>query len=422
MKALGLIIQREYMARVKTKAFLLTTLLVPFAFALMVGLPSYIMTISNSDIKNIFVIDNTGLYADVFESSGEYHFEYLKPDDNKERGEMEALLEINADLSKSPNAVSFYSEKQQPPRELTGYINDRLTDAVRNQKIDDFTARSNIEPQVVTDLEQIVKSKDKVSVNTLRWDEDGKTSDTLGDLASGISMALTFFMFFFIMMYGSLVMQSVVEEKTNRIVEVLVSSVRPFDLMMGKIISVALTGLTQLIIWIGMGAVVLLAGLTLTGNTNLLELISSTLPGLTSINWVQVIICFILYFIGGYLMFASLFAMFGSAANDSQEAQQFMMPVTMLLLISFYTGYAAARNPEGTMAFWFSIIPFTSPIVMMVRTPFEVPVWQLLLSIGLLFATSILMIRLSSKIYRVGILMYGKKVSFVEIFKWLRYK
>lgn len=438
MKPLGLIIQREYVARVKTKAFLLTTILVPIAFIFMAGLPAIIMNMSDSDIKKVFVIDNTGLYANLFESSDTYEFIHITANENAEKGAMDALLEINGDLSKNPSAASFYSEKQQPPRELTTYINDVLTEAVRNAKIAEFTAASNIEPQVVTDLQQLLKTKNKIHVNTLRWSEDGKTTDTLGDFASGIGMALTFVMFFFITMYGSLVMQSVVEEKSNRIIEVIISSAKPFDLMMGKIISVALTGLTQLVIWIGVGSIIAtIVGFSFMGNANVLSSpenqqamtalnsspdLALAFNGIASINWIQVVVCFILYFIGGYLMFASLFAMFGSAANDSQEAQQFIMPVTILLLVSFYTGYAAARNPEGSMAFWTSIIPFTSPVVMMVRTPFEVPIWELLLSLTLLYTTAILMIKLSSKIYRVGILMYGKKASFGEIFKWIRYK
>jgi ABC-2 type transport system permease protein len=243
-------------------------------------------------------------------------------------------------------------------------------------------------------------------------------------------------MFFFIMMYGQLVVQSVVEEKTNRIVEVVISSVRPFDLMMGKIVGVGLVGILQLAVWLFIGGIAIFFGqLYFGGALSSLdaqqtmsmvqsnpEMMEGVKGMLFNINWVQIGVCLLLYFVGGYLLFASLYAMFGSAANDSQEAQQLMMPLTIILLLAFYTGFAAANNPEGKMAFWCSLIPFTSPVVMMVRAPYEIPVWELLVSIVLLFVAAMLMVKLAAKIYRVGILMYGKKVTFSEMFKWLKYK
>lgn len=436
MKALKLIIHREYTSRVKTKAFILTTILTPFLFIAVIALPALLSSMNESSIKTVFVIDNTGLYANLFEPSDTYQF--VPIDNSTSQGKMDALLQIDGNLSENPAAVTFLSEQQQPPRDLIRYINDVLTDAIRAKKIENFTAESNLEPQIVVNLQNILKSKDQIQIRTMRWDTEGKSADTLGEVASVAGMAFTFCMFFFIMMYGSMVMQSVVEEKTNRIIEVIISSVKPFDLMMGKIIGVALTGLTQLMIWLGVGIVAML-GISIfmgiqTPDMNSADMqqmmsmmnnnpeIASGLAGLFSINWFQVVVCFILYFIGGYLLFASLFAMFGSAANDSQEAQQFITPVMVILMVAFYTGFAAASNPEGSIAFWCSLIPFTSPIVMMVRTPFEIPIWELALSIVLLYATSILMVKLAAKIYRTGILMYGKKVSFKELFKWLSYK
>lgn len=439
MKALKLIIQREFLSRVKTKAFILTTLLTPFLFAAVVALPTILMMVSdNDDIKKVYIIDKTGMYFDMFESSKSFEFIKLSETDNRQNGAATALLEINGDLNKDPKAVTFYSEKQQPPRELTAYINDVLTEAVRDKKIENFTIQNQIEPQVVASLQEILKSKDRIHISTIRWDETGSEKETLGEVASIAGMALTFCMFFFIMMYGSMVMQSVVEEKSNRIVEVIISSVKPFDLMMGKIIGVGLVGLLQLVVWLIVGGGAMIAVQMIFGlDANMVSSIESQqtmsmlqnnpelasgLSGLMSINWIQVFACLILYFIGGYLLFASLFAMFGSGANDSQEAQQLIMPVMIILMLAFYTGFAAARNPEGAMAFWCSLIPFTSPVVMMVRAPFEIPIWELIVSVVVLFITAILMIQLAAKIYRVGILMYGKKVSFAEMFKWLRYK
>lgn len=442
MSAIGLIIHREFFSRVKTKAFILTTLLTPFLFLAVSTIPAILMMVSsNDDISKVYVLDRTGMYSSLFESSDKYEFVILsdKPE-NKTEEKTTAFLEITEDLNKNPKAATFFSEKQQPPRELTAYINDKLTDAVRSKKVDEFTTKSNIEPQVVADLQQLLKSKDRIHVSTIRLDETGKETETLGEVATIAAMALVFCMFFFIMMYGQMVVQSVVEEKTNRIIEVIVSSVRPFDLMMGKIVGVGLVGLLQLVIWlfIGGGAIIGLQlyfgadmAASMASNMDTTQAMAmlqdnpefaSTLSGLFSINWIQVAIALLLYFVGGYLLFASLYAMFGSAANDSQEAQQLMMPLTIIQLLAFYVGFAAARNPEGAMSFWCSLIPFTSPIVMMVRAPFEIPIWELALSVVLLFVTAILMVKLAAKIYRVGILMYGKKVTIAEMFKWLKYK
>lgn len=440
MRALKLIIHREFMSRVNTKAFILTTLLTPFLFVAVVALPTILMILSdNDDIKKVYVIDRTNLYHNLFESSKTYEFVNLSDGESKPEEKGTALLEISGDLSLNPAAVTFFSEKQQPPRELTSYINDILTEAVRNQKIEAFTKDNEIDPQIVADLQGILKSKDRIQVSSVRWDETGQEKETLGELASIAGMALTFCMFFFILMYGSMVMQSVVEEKSNRIIEVVISSVKPFDLMMGKVIGVGLVGLFQLVVWIVIAGGVLMGAQMLFGTSvdvnSVMEAqqgamaalqnnpdFTASLAEIASINWAQVAICLVLYFIGGYVLYASIFAMFGSGANDSQEASQLIMPVTILLMVAFYAGFAAARNPEGAMAFWCSIIPFTSPVVMMVRAPFEIPLWELALSVVLLFVTAVLTVKLAAKIYRVGILMYGKKVTFAEMFKWLNYK
>lgn len=445
MKALALIIEREYTSRVKTKAFLVTTILVPILMLVCTGLPAFLMSLNSSDISKVYVIDETGLYTNLLDSIDGVKFEYV-PDGNfeKQANESYATLIIQSDLTKNPNAVTFYSEKQKPPREIMSYINTTLSKAVKNKQVTDFSQESNIAPEAVAQLQQIFNSKDAVKVSTIRLGEDGQEKDTLGEVAMFVGMAFTFVMFFFIMSYGSMVMQSVIEEKSNRIVEVIVSSVRPFDLMMGKIIGVGLTGITQLLVWVVLFGVALGAGSFIFGAGEIASITSSNpmtdantqelvqaigdsamggmMATLLAINWVQVFVCFILYFIGGYLIFASLFAMFGSAANDAQEAQQFTMPVLVILMLAFYCGFASTNNPEGSMAFWASMIPFTSPVVMMVRTPFEIPLWELASSLLLLFATAILMVKLAGKIYRTGILMTGKKVSFLEMFKWLNYK
>ncbi len=432
MRALQLIIHREYTSRVRTKAFILTTILVPIFLVIISALPVYLSTFSDNDIETIYIVDNTGMYGNLFESSGKYQFEQIKTGSFDRKGESYALLQLDGDPSGMDVSATFFSEKQQPPRELTQYINNVLSDAIRNKKMQAFVASANIGEQTVDSIQQILKSKSDISLSTMRWTEDGQASDTVGYAASLVGIVFTIFTYFFIMMYGSMVMQSVVEEKSNRIVEVIISSVKPFDLMMGKIIGIALTGVTQLLIWLAVAIVGLAAAamfgaqdsLTSGEMTQLMnnEQMSGLLNGIMGINWPQVFFCFILYLAGGYLIFASLYAMFGSAAGDSQEAQQMVFPVTMILLGTFYAGLYAANNPESMATFWLSIIPLTSPVVMMVRTPFEVPLWHIALSLVLLYATAILLVKLSGKIYRTGILMYGKKVSIKEMFRWFSYK
>lgn len=446
MKALGLIISREYLSRVKTKSFLLTTILVPFFMAICMFLPSYLMTLNSTDISKVYVIDQSGLYTNLLDSIDGVKFEYVANKNfEKKAEEVSATLIISDDLTKDSKAATFYSEKQKPPTEIVSYINKTLSQSVKNKNIENYSKSINISTESIDELQKIISAKDAIKITSIRLGEDGQEKDTLGEVARIIGMLFTFLMFFFIMGYGGMVMQSVIEEKSNRIVEVIVSSVKPFDLMMGKIIGVGLTGITQLMVWLviaglGIGGLSLFVGIDLmaamqsnnammVGDTQQLmdamggsAILADMMKTIIAINWIQVGIAFILYFIGGYLLYASVYAMFGSAANDAQEAQQLTMPVMIVLLLAFYAGFASANNPEGTMAFWMSLIPFTSPVVMMVRTPFEIPIWELAVSLVVLFLTAFLMVKLAGKIYRTGILMTGKKVGFLEIFKWLNYK
>ncbi len=233
-------------------------------------------------------------------------------------------------------------------------------------------------------------------------------------------------------------MQGVLEEKTNRIVEVMVSSVKPFQLMMGKIIGIGLVGLTQFFLWAilvfiinaiagaafiipQMNPDIINADLTVSLSTPQISRTSEILLLLSSVNFLEIGFYFIIFFIGGYMMYASLFAAIGSMVNSQEDTQQFMLPITILILFAFYAGFYSITNPNGPLAFWTSMIPFSSPIVMMVRIPFDIPLWQKLASVAILFSTVFLMVKLSAKIYRTGILMYGKKPSMKEIWKWLRY-
>lgn len=254
-------------------------------------------------------------------------------------------------------------------------------------------------------------------------------------------MVATLLIYMFIFIYGSMVMNGVVEEKSNRIVEIIVSSVKPFQLMMGKIVGIALVGLTQVALWVILVSVlsgVLGASIGLSDPTAILEsqtAMMATSPAanmdsemmaglqlLQSFNWGQIILWFVLFFLGGYLLYASIFAAIGGAIDNNDDAQQFTLPVTIPVIFALYIGIYGAMNPDGPMVLWCSFIPFFSPIVMMVRLPFGVPGWQLALSFGLLVLTFLLIVKIAAKIYRTGILMYGKKVTYKDLWKWLKYK
>ena len=435
MSKIKLIITREYLNRVTKKSFLVMTILTPFIFIALGAVPALLAQIKDTDTKTIAVIDRTGKYADLFESNETYAFisgeapntsalEYY----NTQNGSVYGVLMITGDLLKTPGAMTFYSEKTANIG-LKKAIVTPLEEFLQDEKIDSYD---------IAGLKQIVENLDiELDLTTVKWNEDGNTEETSADLAMAMGFIFTFLIYIFIFTYGGMIIQSVVQEKTNRIVEVIISSVKPFDLMMGKIIGVSLVGFTQLAIWgiiltigswilgigsspeIPMGASeeVMMAHSGLL-SADMLQKIHSMIAG---VNFPLIISAFLLYFIGGYLLYASLFAAIGSVVDQEEDTQQFMIPVTMVILFAFYAALYSVENPDGPLAFWGSIIPITSPIVMMVRLPYDVQWWELALSLGLLFASAIGAIFVSSKIYRIGILMYGKKVGYKDIYKWLRY-
>jgi ABC-2 type transport system permease protein len=322
-------------------------------------------------------------------------------------------LVITDDLLKNPEAIALYSHKQVVSS-VENTVASQLNPYLSDKKLNSYQISI---PNL--NLKNIIEnSKINLKIKTVKTDESGKETQTSAESASITGMVFTFLIYMFIFVYGAMVMQGVMEEKTNRIVEVIVSSVNPFDLMMGKLVGIGLVGLTQFGIWalifLGFG----LSGIALSGSFSLFQSINGLFA---SVNMTEVCFYFVLLFIGGYLMYASLFAAIGAMVNSQEDTQQYMMPVTVLILFATYAGLFSAQNPDGPLAFWSSLIPFTSPIVMMVRIPFEVPRWQMLLSVALLALTVILIVKLAAKIYRVGILMYGKKPTYGEIVKWLKY-
>lgn len=433
---IGLVIQREYLTRVAKKSFILMTVLMPIIFAIIATLPFILSKMDGGDTQTVAIIDRTGQYASILEDTEQYHFvvadrPLAQYREAGEEQEVTAVLEITQDLEQDPRAVSLFSFKTLPTG-LESYINQKLSGYVSDQKLSAHN---------IPEIKEIIRSSQvQISAATYKWGQDGAENMSSGEASSFLGLMLSFVSYMFIMIYGGMVIQSVIEEKKSRIVEVMVSSVRPFELMMGKIIGVGLVGLTQMAIWIvlfmgiSLGAQFFLLGDLYSAESiavaqsagsvsaSDLEAINEVFGVLQGIDFVEIIVMFILFFIGGYLLYASILAALGSAVSSDEDTGQLMLPVTMLMVFSLYVGMASANNPEGQLAFWTSLIPFTSPIVMMARLAYDVPLWQEILSIVILFGSFVLMTFFGAKIYRVGILMYGKKPSFAELWRWMNYK
>jgi len=422
MNKIGIVIKSEYLRRVSKKSFLILTILVPFIFAALVFVPLWLSTLNGGEQKQIAIVDNTGKYSKIFENTDEYKFvtssdadmqAYRKNPDKS----IFAFLFINGDLLENPADATLYSD-QQVPMSLTDAINKTLSENLKNEKLASYH---------LPDIDKIVAdSKIKFDIKAVKWGSDGKETASSSEAASMIGIVLTIISFMFIMMYGAQVMAGVMEEKTNRIVEVIVSSVKPYDLMMGKIIGIGFVGITQIFLWIILTAALIGGSALFLGGSisasDMSNIGAEILSAIGSINLTWIAINFIIYFIGGYLLFSSIYAAIGASVNQQEDSSQFMMPIMLIMLFGFYAGIYSVENPDGPLAFWCSLIPFTSPVVMMVRLPFDVPIWQVLISYVLLYATAIGAVWVSAKIYRVGILMYGKKPTFGEMIKWIRYK
>lgn len=458
MSKIGLIIEREYMSRVRKKSFLILTFLTPILLIALIAVPLLLSMVKDSTVKQVAVADHTGLYAPRLESSDQYRFVPTlgDPEVYKQAAlagdSIYALLVIAGDLNSDTSTINLFARKQVE-MELKDNINRQLEQLAKEDKIASYQ---------IPGLDTIIQQADvNLSVGTIKWDEQGGEKKSSSELAMIIGMICTIVIYIFIFAYGAMVMNGVIEEKTNRIVEIIVSSVRPFELMMGKIIGIALVGLTQVLLWVVLIAGILGIGTAYLGNTlstekakalseQMMNNPSMSMPGQTlspedmaaltgganeanakiaetleiinNLNLGELAIWFILFFLGGYLLYASLFAAVGGSIDNPEDAQQFTLPLTIPVLFALYAGMYSANNPDGPLAFWCSMIPFTSPIVMMVRIPFGVPFWELLLSFSLLVITFLLIAMMAAKIYRTGILMYGKKITYKELWKWLRYK
>ncbi len=450
MSKIPVIIKREYLTRVRKKSFIIMTILAPVLMAALIIIPTLVMMNQQQDFKKIAVIeDNSDLFKGVIKNTENLEFVYLdnvKVDDlktNFDQAGYYGILYISPEIVNTPNAVQLISKKQ-PPIGLLQHIESSLEKEIERQKLMTY----NIE-----NLDQIMKNVDtKVSIQTKKIGDSGVVKDT----STGISMALAYIggllMYMLVFIFGSQVMRGVIEEKTSRVVEVIVSSVKPVQLMMGKIIGIALVGLTQFLIWVflTMGILTVLKS-TVLKTENLTEVSQNMTKSIMSdeqpqmaqeqqavVNpdmaefrqlfssalnqpWGLIILSFIFYFVTGYLLYASIFAAIGSAVDNETETQQFMLPVTIPIILGLMVAMGTMQNPKSSLSFWCSLIPLTSPVVMMARIPFGVPYWQLILSMALMIVTFVAFVWMAAKIYRTGILMYGKKSSWQEMWKWLRY-
>jgi ABC-2 type transport system permease protein len=451
---ISLIIQREYLTRIRKKSFLIMSVLGPFIFAAYILIPMYFATMEDREEKTVVVIDDSKLFTEytqdgptcVIPDTPYLKFKVIegvsletfkKGFDNSG---YYALLFIPSNILASASSI-IYSTRQVS-LEVTGHIRQSMETEIEHLKL----AANKID-----NIDRILAEvKTSLNIRNIKWTRDGETQETNTGVVMGVGYMSGLLIFFFIFFFGSQVMRGVIEEKVNRIIEVIVSSVRPFQLMMGKIIGVGLTGLTQFVIWIVLSTL-LITGLKTAffpelnrtpteqvtgsdlfqqgeiggegpenGNTDQ-DMAREVFESLKSINAGVMLGGFLFYFIFGYLLYAAMFAVIGSAADNETDTQQLIFPVILPLILGIYVMISAMNNSDGPLAFWFSLIPFTSPVVMMVRITFGVPWWQVILSGSLLMGTFLGMTWVAGKVYRTGILMYGKKNSYREIWKWLRY-
>lgn len=450
MNKIKLIIQREYLTRVRKRSFIVMTLLGPILMAAIMIVPIFLATMSNNKERKIAVLDETGIFFEKFQNDEYLTFYHLYTDLNTAKENFNnsgdyALLYIPKTEVALPTSAIIYSEKQ-PNLDIKSYIRRQMSKELEEQKLLLQINKLNLneaDRKIAMDIPESIKTS--ISLSTFKLNEGEAEQKTFTEVAMAVGIFSGMLIYFFIFFFGAQVMRGVIEEKTSRIVEIIISSVKPFQLMMGKIVGIGLVGLTQLTLWI-------VLTFTITGIFQIVfqdkipnkseTLISSNqlIPGATmpqvsedngvavifeaisSINFGVIIFSFLFFFLTGFLLYAALFAAVGSAVDSEVDTQQFMLPITLPLILAIVMAQFIIQDPDGPVAFWFSIIPLTSPIIMMIRIPFGVPYEELALSMGLLVAGFLFTTWMAGRIYRTGILMYGKKASYRDLWKWIRFK
>jgi ABC-2 type transport system permease protein len=436
MEKILLIIQREYLTRVRKKSFIVMTILGPLLMAALIILPVYLAQKTSSSVK-VAVLDETGWFYQKFHSQDNMQFYYVDKDVEQAKSEAlvkgDMLLYIPLPKLNLPENAELFSIKQ-PGLNVRNYIKSVMKQVVEDKKL----LAKGIDPNVLKSV------KAHINLVTIKVSDQGAEKQSNTNVEVGLAIFSGILIYMFVFMYGAQVLRGVMEEKQNRIVEVIISSVKPFQLMMGKIIGVGLVGLTQFLLWIvltlalvGVFQAGAFGGISAHGIQALTEqtagpsgaiagshsgeLVTQISGMLSSIDFKVMILSFIFYFLAGYMLYSSLFAAVGGAIDHDADAQQFMLPISIPLIFSVAMTSVVANQPDGALALWLSMIPFTSPVIMMMRIPFGVPYWQIGLSAGLLLLTFVFTTFLAGKIYRIGILIYGKKVTYSDLWKWIRY-
>jgi len=436
MSNLQLIIKREFVARVRNKTFIVMTFLSPLIIVGMIALIVWLTTLNNEEVKTIAFIDETGLFKEDFRKIDNIDYiDYTtlsleKAKDSVVSRKMYGLLYIPEKSSNKrlAESIQFYAD-ESPNYSILNTIERIIGNKITNQN---YKERG-------IDLTTIENARARVNIKIENF--SGEKTSKLSNIVKMIfGGAAGYLLMMFIIIYGNMVMRSVIEEKTNRIIEIIVSSVKPMQLMLGKILGTSFAGILQFFIWVVLGAVLLsVTMLLLLGDIDqsnmpeTLKLLEQTQGGMIAdiaellmeiqaLPLLKMVVFFFIYFVGGYFLYSSIYAAIGAAVDSETDSQQFMLPIILPLMLGIYVGFfAVIENPHGTVSTIFSMIPLTSPIVMLMRIPFGVPWWEIVISIVILIGSIIFMVWLAGKIYRIGILMYGKKPSYKELFKWIKY-
>ena len=438
MGKIGIIAGREFNERVRKKSFIITTILMPLFLVAMMFIPMLMVNMKSDTVREIYVVDDSGVIADKLQDSGTLRF---IPSDMPLEEIKEQSLDIFGVLVIGNNVVEGGGAQlytyDSSTIDIESEISTQIKDIIETEKLKGY----NIE-----NLSEILASVEtSVPLSVKQFSESGEAKDSSSVVAIVAAYIFGFLIYMFVFLYGGMVMQGVIEEKSNKVLEVMVSSVKPFQLMMGKILGIASVALTQLLIWVvfiivvGGGLMSLLAGDMIEAAQAMssgMPMDMSAMSGMVmdadmaaAINTLtdpaylfRLIGGFIVYFIGGYLLYAAMFAAVGSAVDNEKDTQNLQTPISMPLILGLFVMLTAMQDPNSPLAVWCSIIPFTSPIVMVARLPYGVPAWELWTSIGVLFASFLAIVWFAGKVYRVGIFMYGKKPTFKELFKWMKYK
>lgn len=418
-QSLKLIITREYLSRVKRKSFIITTILVPVLMIALSLAPAAVMLLSTPESRNIAVIDQTGEVTQRLNNNDEVTFvpSALPLDSLRADETYDAILVIESTAIAHPDdAIRLYS-RGAPAMQTGAYINGQLENAIEDIRLERYNIL-NIK-QILADVQV------DFDLSTIRIDKEEDTATSVG-LSYFIGLVLDMMLYMFILIYGQMVMNSIIEEKNNRVLEIVVSSVKPSWLMLGKITGIGLVAITQILIWAVLIGSCSLWTMPLLGDLGAASdnaEVTAAISQLSDSGFIAgLFVYLILFFIGGYLFYSAIYAAIGSAVDNVQDASQLSTIATMPVIIGIIASMSILSNPSSTLAFWVSIFPFTSPMAMMSRLPYGVPTWEILLSLVILYISFAFLIWLCAKIYRVGIFMYGKKPSLIEIIRWARYK